>query len=213
MPSVLLVASTRSPVDARETLRIQDIASVLIAEGWSVDLLVSRASRLLTATLDPAVRVIRLPTLPFCGNPPHRPSIRRFWIGVLAFLRGTALVSRTAYSVVHGLNDGALVVRAIDRATVRRFPYVADFTDPFGVCGFYRGIRACVANWLEHAAMRHAAAVVFSDADVPPRLVHRPPGARVTIIPDPHAEIALEAFTLGEFREALSKVYAYATRE
>ena len=213
MSAALLVASTRSHVDARETLRIQDIAAVLIAEGWSVDLLVPRASRLLTVALDPAVRVFQVPHLPFCAHPPHRPSFRRFALGVLAFLRGVALVSRTSYAVVHGLNDGALVARAVDRATVRRFPYVADFTDPFGVDGFRRGLRAFVAFALEHAAMRHAAAVVFADVDVPPRLVRRPPSARVSIIPDPHAEIALDTFTLGEFSEALSKIYAYVTRE
>ena len=53
MPSALLVASTRSHVDARETLRIQDVAAVLVEVGWKVDLLVPRPSALLTATLAP----------------------------------------------------------------------------------------------------------------------------------------------------------------
>ena len=46
MPSALLVASTRSHADARETLRIQDVAAVLVEVGWKVDLLVPRPSAL-----------------------------------------------------------------------------------------------------------------------------------------------------------------------
>ncbi len=213
MPSALLVASTRSHTDARETLRIQDVGAVLTEAGWSVDLLVPRQSALLTATLAPGVRVIPVPNLPMCDEPPRRPSVRRFCTGSLMFLRGTALVSRNGYSIAHGFNDGAMIVRAIDRATLHRFPYIADFTDSFGIRGLYRGLRARAARRLEHAAMRHAAAVIFADADVPMLLERRPPAARVSVIPDPHAEIAPDAFTRAEFADALSKIYYYAMRE
>ena len=212
MPAVLLVASTRSHADARETLRIQDVAAVLVELGWRVDLLVPRTSALLTATLAPEVRVVPAPRIPLSDMPPRRPSIRRFLVGAMMFLRGTALVSRNAYSIVHGFNDGAMVARAIDRATISRFPYVADFTDLFGIQGLYRGFRATVAKRLEHSAMRHAAAVIFADADVPVQLVRKAPAARTSVIPDPHAEIALDAFTRAEFADALLKVYAYSTR-
>ena len=213
MPAALLVASTRSHADARETLRIQDVAGVLVDAGWKVDLLVPRPSALLTATLSADVRVVPVPRLPLSSMPPRRPSVRRFLVGAMMFLRGTALVSRNGYSIVHGFNDGALVARAIDRATLSRFPYIADFTDPFGVRGLYRGFRAAVARHFEHAAMRHAAAVIIADAETPPMLVRKVPPARVSVIPDPHAEIAPEAFTRAEFAEALARIYAYATRE
>ena len=213
MPSALLVASTRSHTDARETLRIQDVAAVLVGVGWKVDLLVPRPSALLTATLAPEVRVVHVPPVPFANLPPRRPSIRRFLVGALMFLRGTALVSRNGYTLVHGFNDGALVARAIDRATITRFPYVADFTDLFGIQGLYRGLRAAIAMRLEHSAMRHAAAVVFADAEAPAQLTRKAPPARISVIPDPHAEIAPDAFTRAEFADALAKIYAYATRE
>ena len=76
MPSALLVASTRSHADARETLRIQDVAAVLVEVGWKVDLLVPRPSALLTATLAPEVRVVHVPPVPFANLPPRRPSMR-----------------------------------------------------------------------------------------------------------------------------------------
>lgn len=213
MSSVLLVASTRSHTDARETLRIQDVGSVLVDAGWKVDLLVPHRSALLAATLPPEVRVIHVPVLPLSGLPPRRPSVRRFGTGTLMFLRGTALVSRNGYSIVHGFNDGAVIARAIDRCTLHKFPYIADFTDLYGIRGLYRGFRAGMARRLEHAAMRHAAAVVFADAEAPAMLERRPPTARVSVIPDPHAEIAPEAFTRAEFADALGKIYAYAMRE
>ena len=213
MPAALLVASTRSHADARETLRIQDAAAVLMETGWKVDLLVPRRSALLTATLDKDVRVIPVPRLPLTEQPPRRPSLRRFLTGALMFLRGTALVSRSPYEIVHGFNDGAIIARAIDRATFRRFPYVADFTEPFGVRGLHRGLRAAVAVRLEHSAMRHAAAAIFADAETPVQLVRKPPAARVSLLPDPHAEIAPDAFTRAEFADALAKIYSYAMRE
>ena len=131
----------------------------------------------------------------------------------MSFLRGTALVARNGYSIVHGFNDGALVSRAIDRATITRFPYVADFSDIFGIQGLYRGLRASIAMRLEHSAMRHAAAVIFADAEAPAQLTRKVPPARVSVIPDPHAEIAPDAFTRAEFADALAKIYAYATRK
>ena len=50
-------------------------------------------------------------------------------------------------------------------------------------------------------------------AEAPAMLERRPPPARVSIIPDPHAEIAPDAFTRAEFADALEKIYAYAMRE
>ena len=58
-----------------------------------------------------------------------------------------------------------------------------------------------------------AAAVVFADAEAPAQLTRKAPPARISVIPDPHAEIAPDAFTRAEFADALAKIYAYATRE
>lgn len=213
MPAALLVASTRSHTDARETLRIQDVGAVLTEAGWSVDLLVPRCSALLTATMPPKVRVMHVPGMPFCDTPPRRPSLRRMGIASLMLLRGAACVSRNKYSIVHSFNDGAVVTRYICCATLYKLPYVADFTDPFGVRGLYRGIRARIARRLENAAMRHAAAVVFADAGASTLMEMRPPTARVSIIPDPHAEISPDSFTRAEFADALAKIYSYSMRQ
>ena len=58
-----------------------------------------------------------------------------------------------------------------------------------------------------------AAAVVFADAEAPAQLTRKAPPARISVIPDPHAEIAPDAFTRAEFADALAKIYAYATRK
>lgn len=213
MPAALLVASTRCHADARETLRLQDAAGVLIEAGWSVDILVPRRSAILTATLNPEVRTVDVPHVPFSQEPPRRPSFRRMLAAFLMFLRGTALVSRRPYAVVHGFNDGAAIARAIDRVTVRRFPYIADYTDPFGVRGLHRGMFAAIVRSLENSAMRHAAALVFADQDVPGVLEKRPPASRLSVIPDAHAEISPDSFTRAEFAEAILKIYDYVTRD
>ena len=107
-PSVLIVASTRAYADSQEILRIQDTAAALLETGNSVDLLVPRASPLLSSVLNPAVRVFTVPRLvPFMDNPPRRPSIRRFLVGALMSFRGVALLSRRSYIALHGVNDGA----------------------------------------------------------------------------------------------------------
>ena len=212
MPAALLVASTRCHADARETLRLQDVASVLMDAGWTVDILLPRRSALLTATLNADVRTVDIPHIPFSLEPPRRPSFRRLLAAWLMMLRGTALVSRKSYAVVHGFNDGAAIARAIDRVTLRRFPYIADYTDPFGIRGLYRGIFAAIVRHLENSAMRHASALIFADSDIPGNLEKRPPAARLSIIPDAHAEIAPDAFTRAEFANALLKIYDYVTR-
>ncbi len=212
MPAALLVASTRGYADARETLRLQDAAGVLLAAGWTVDVLVSRRSALLNAILPPEMRVVEVPRLPLSAALPRRPSWRRCFTAVLMMLRGSALVSRKSYAVLHGFNDGAAVARAIARVTLRRLPYVADYTEPFGIRHLHRGMLAAFARRREAAAMRHAAALIFADCDVPANLEKRPPAARLSIIPDAHAEIAPDAFTHAEFGEALLKIYDYVTR-
>lgn len=213
MPStVLIVASTRVHADPQEILRIQDTVSALREQGRAVDVLVPRIAPLLTATLDPSARVFTAPHVPFMDNPPQRPSIRRFVTAVMMFFRGVALAARRDYAVLHGFNDGALIARAIDRGTVHRYPYVAEIHRPLSTPGFFKGPKAACARHLELAALRHASAIILPDAATLERIGGKLPKARVSLIPDPHAEIAPDAFTFGEFSLALEHIYDYVLR-
>ena len=210
--AVLVIASTRAHVDTQEILRIQDTVNALLEQGCAVDVLVPRVSPLLSAALSPAARVFRVLRTPLCDDPPRRPSIRRFFSAMLLFFRGYALASRREYTVLHGVNDGAIVARMLSRLCVRRRPYVAEFHTPLSTPGFFHGPRAAIARALERSAFRHADAVILPDAETLGRFGGGLPRARVTLIPDPHAEIAPDAFTFGEFATAVEHVYAYVLR-
>ena len=213
MPSaVLIVASTRVHADPQEILRIQDTVAALREQGRAVDVLVPRIAPLLSATLDPSVRVFTAPRIPFMDNPPQRPSVRRFITAAMMFFRGVALAARRDYAVLHGFNDGALVARAIDRGTVRRYPYIAEIHRPLSTPGFFKGPNAALARHMELAALRHASAIILPDASTLRRFGGKLPKARVSLIPDPHAEIAPDAFTFGEFSLALEHIYYYVLR-
>ena len=213
MPSaILIVASTRAHADTQEILRIQDTVNALLDLGNAVDVLVPRVSPLLSAALAPAARVFRILNVPGCENPPDRPSLRRFVTAVLMFFRGYALASRREYDVLHGINDGAIVARLLKRTFVRSHPYVAEFHTPFSTPCFFRGPRAALARALERNAFRHADAVILPDAETHARFGPGLPRARVTLIPDPHVELAPENFTYGEFSTAVEHVYAYVQR-
>ena len=212
MKSALIIASTRAYADPREILRIQDTASYLLSRNWAVDLLIPRHSRLLTAALPRAVRVLTIPRVPFMDDPPKGPSVRRLLAGMLMFLRGVALVPRRNYTILHGLNDGAIVARAIGCGTVRRLPYVADIQNPFCARALYHGLRAASARALERHSLRHAGAIIFPDEDTLATFDGPIPKARVSFIPDPHAELFPDAFTGAEFASALDHIYAYVLR-
>ena len=213
MPSaVLLVASTRVHADPQEILRIQDTVSALREQGRAVDVLVPRIPPLLTATLDPSARVFSIPRIPFMDNPPQRPSLRRFVTAAVMFFRGVALAAHRDYAALHGFNDGALIARAIDRGTVHRYRYVAEIHRPLPTAGFFKGLKFFFARRLERSALRHASAIILPDAATLERLEKRVPKARVSLIPDPHAEITPDAFTFGEFSLAIEHIYDYVLR-
>ena len=213
MPSaVLIVASTRVHADPQEILRIQDTVAALREQGRAVDVLVPRVAPLLTATLDPTARVFTVPRVPFMDTPPQRPSFRRFVTAAVMFFRGVALAARRDYAVLHGFNDGAIIARAIDRGTVRRYPYVAEIHRPLSSPGFFKGPKAACARHMELAALRHASAIILPDSATLGRLGGKLPKARVSLIPDPHAEISPDAFTFGEFSVAIEHIYDYVLR-
>lgn len=211
-PSVLIVASTRAYADSQEILRIQDTAAALLESGSAVDVLVPRTSSLLSSVLNQAVRVFTVPRLvPFMDNPPRRPSIRRFLVGALMFFRGVALLSRRNYAALHGVNDGAIVARAISGfATIGRLPFIAEMHRPFSRPGFLKGPRAALARIIERRALQRAAAIILPDEQTLSLFGRHIPRARVTLIPDPHVELVPTAFTFGEFAAAIRHVYEYA---
>ena len=213
-PSVLIVASTRAYADSQEILRIQVTAAALLERGNAVDVLVPRTSTLLTSVLSPAVRVFTVPRLvPFMRNPPRGPSVRRFLVGALMLFRGIALLSRRSYTALHGVNDGALVARAISGfASVGRVPFIAEIHRPFTRPGMAKGPRSAFARLCERRALRRAAAIVLPDEQTLALFGRNIPRARVSIIPDPHVELVPTAFTFAEFAAALQHVYAYALR-
>jgi len=210
--SVLLIASTRAYADPREILRIQDNVSFLLSRGWAVDLLIPRTSHLLSATLPRAARILTVPHVPFMDDPPKGPSIRRFLVGTLMFFRGSALVARRPYAVMHAIDDGAIVARAIKSGIARNVPYIAECHFPFSARSLYHGIRAALARFLERSALRRAGAIIMPAEEVLATFDGPIPRSRISFIPDPHTELFPGAFTLAEFANALEQIYAYVLR-
>lgn len=210
--TVLIVASTRAHADTQEILRVQDTVSALLKLGCAVDLLVPRVSPLLTAAIDPAAHIYTVPHLPGHHTPSERPSFRRFATSLLMFLRGFSLMSRHGYCAVHGLNDGAATARNIARTTLKRVPYIAEVHLPANGPDAAKGLFASIARRLERKALKFAGAVVLPDEYVLSALGENAPRSRVAIIPDPHAEITPEAFTIGEFITAIRHLYDYVLR-
>ena len=95
---------------------------------------------------------------------------------------------------------------------MRRLPYVADIQSPFCARSLYHGLRAAIARALERYALRHAGAIIFPDEDSLATFEGPIPKARVSFIPDPHAELFPDAFTSAEFASALDHIYAYVLR-
>ena len=182
--AALIVTSIAHCTTAQETLRVQDTVAALRRIGWSVDVLTTGANPILSATLDPEVRVFAVPRLPFCRR-------------LLMFLRGIALAARRNYQVLHGFDEGAGIVRAVDRLTMKRFAYIAEIHHPESA---------------GPSTITHAAAVIVPDEATLADFRFPPPKARVSILPDPHAELVNNALTSAEFMDALDGIYTYVLR-
>ena len=182
--SALIVTSISNCTSAQETLRVQDTVAALRRNGWSVDVLTPVASPILLATLAHDVRVFTVPRLLPCRR-------------LTMFLRGVALSSGRDYSVIHGIDEGAGIARAIDRGTFNRSAYVAEIHNPESV---------------GRQTLEHASALIVPDEDTLSRFAVKPPVARVSVLPDPHAELADNAFTAAEFSSAIDGIYTYVLR-
>ena len=100
-------------------------------------------------------------------------------------------------TVLHGFDEGVGLARAIDRFSFKRSAYVAEIHHPMTVG------RETVAR---------ATAVVVPDEATITEFREPPPMARVSVLPDPHAELADNAFTAAEFASALDGIYTYVLR-
>ncbi len=210
--AVLIIASTRAHADIQEILRLQDTISALQQKGYAVDLLAPRLSPLLSAALPAETSVLTVPVFPLCGNLPPRASIRRFVIATLMVLRGIALCARKDYVVLHGFNDGARIARMIDQLSLTRRPFIAELPSPSADPKLGRGLRIALARFFERRAFRRAAAVILPDADTLAFFSPKLSRARVSLMPDPHAELSPDSFTVGDFTTALMHVYDYVLR-
>ncbi len=181
--AALIVTSTTHCATAQETLRVQDTVSALRRIGWSVDVLTAGRNPILAAMLSSDVRVFAVPGLP----------CRR----TLMFLRGIALAARRDYQVLHGFDEGAGIVRAVDRVLLKRFAYIAEVHHP---------------ETVGTVTVARASAIVVPDEETLTHFAKPPPIARVSVLPDPHAELADNAFTAAEFADAISGIYTYVLR-
>lgn len=182
--AALIVTSITHHATAQETLRVQDTVSALRRNGWSVDVLTPSSTPLLSATLGAEVRVFTVPRIPLLRH-------------LLLFLRGVALASRREYQVLHGVDEGAGIVRLIDRMMMKRFAYIAEIHHP-GSAG-----QSTIAN---------ASAVIVPSEDALDGFAEPPPMARLSVLPDPHAELVDNALTAAEFADALDGIYTYVLR-
>ncbi|MBO5941412.1 MAG: glycosyltransferase [Kiritimatiellae bacterium] len=183
--SALIVTSLSHYKTAQETLRVQDVVAALRRNGWVVDVLTPVASPILAATLAHDVRVFTIPRIlmPF----------RRMAV----FLQALALASKRDYTILHGIDEGAGIVRAVNRLSLKKFAYIAEIHHP----------KSAGKRTLEHAS-----AVIVSNGDILSRLNAGVPVARTSILPDPHAELVDNAFTTAEFSDAIDGIYTYVLR-
>ncbi len=184
MRAALVITSIRYCMTAQETLRVQDTVAALQRIGWAVDVLTPLANPILTAALNASVRVFTVPRVPLFRH-------------ILLFLKGFALATKRNYTVLHGLDEGVGLARAIDRMTFKRAAYVAEVHHPDSV---------------SPATVAHASAIIVPDEETLAAFQKPPPLARVSILPDPHAELAENAFTAAEYASALDGIYTYVLR-
>jgi hypothetical protein len=178
------VTSLSHCTSAQETLRVQDTVAALRRNGWDVDVLTPVVSPILVATLAHDVRVFTISRMIPCRK-------------LAMFLRGMALASKNNYKIFHGIDEGVGIVRAIGRMTFKRFAYIAEAHHP---------------ELIGKSSVEQASAIIVPDEETISRFTSELPIARVSILPDPHAELADNAFTTAEFSSAIDGIYTYVLR-
>lgn len=195
-----------------EILRIQDTVSALLDSGYDVDLLVPRKSALLSMAIRPEARIITPFKTFFSNDPPDRPSLRRCLVKTIIFLHAYHLLSKKEYVALHGIDDAASIVQSLDRMTIQKYPYIAEYLQPFSRHKYKLNILAPFSRMNERSAIRHASAVIFPDAETKDVFNGKIPHARVSVLPDPHTDLVPEKFTFKDFSIALIRIYDYILR-
>jgi hypothetical protein len=210
--AVLLISSSRVHTNTLEVLRLQDISSALLDAGYAVDLLVPKKSNLLTVAISSDVRIFTALGVPFSNLLPERPSFRRFLIRQMLFLRGYHLLANREYNALHGFDDGSLVARALERTTVKHYPYISEIHAPLSSWKKKFSFFKWSASRKERSCIKHAAAVIFPNEKTMDVFQNKIPHARVSVIPEPEVEIASGSFTFADYSLALRRIYDYILR-
>jgi hypothetical protein len=210
--AVLLISSSRVHINTLEVLRLQDISSALLSAGYAVDLLVPKKSNLLTVAISSDVRIFTALGVPFSDLLPERPSFRRFLIRQMLFLRAYHLLANREYDALHGFDDGSLVARALDRATVKQYPYISEIHVPLSSWKKKFSLLKWSASKKELSCVKHAAAVIFPHEKAMDAFQNKIPHARISIIPEPEVEITPGSFTFADYSLALRRIYDYILR-
>lgn len=143
-----------TPLRARNILRAHSEA------GYEVDVLCYPFG----ANLDlPGVRMFRSPRVPGIRSVPVGPSLAKFPLDALMFLRARALCRRRRYDVIQAVEEAAFFAVGLARRCGARLVYDMDsyISDHLRFSGFIRGgplLR--LAERLEKTAMRAASLVV-----------------------------------------------------
>lgn len=210
--AVLVISSSRVHTNTLEILRLQDISSALLEAGYSVDMLVPKKSNLLAVAISSDVRIFTPLGIPFSDLLPERPSVRRFLIRQMMFLRAYHLLANRDYSALHGFDDGALVARTLNMMTVKRYPYVSEIHKPFSSAKKKFSFLKMSAARKERSCIKHSAAVIFPNEDTMAVFEGKIPHARVSVIPEPEIDITPGSFTFGDYSLAMRRIYDYVLR-
>jgi len=211
MPKALIFAPARGFRGASFRLRVEETVQALLGAGWGVDIVVPREDAV--PQLGGPVGVFAPPRILRPSRVPDVPSLRGIYMARLMFLRALSLLSSSQYDVFHGYDDGACIARATDRATVRRYPFIAEFRNPVSTHDGPAGMFADIARRREKSAIRHAAAVIVPDKAMVARFEQPPSRSRISEIPEPQGDTNTEFFTIKEFESAILQTYEFAAMQ
>ena len=208
MRSFLIFGPTRGFREPALALRLQETVHAARSRGWRVDVVLPRED--LSLRLPDGVGVYVPPRLLSPSRVPDAPSLRGIFAARLMFLRALPLATAARYTIFHGYDDGACVARAVDRATVRRFPFVAEFRRPVSTHDGPIGLFADIARRREQSVLRHASAVILPDGAMAAAFEKPPAKSIVSVIPEPCGDTNEEFFTVAEFETAVMQSYEFA---
>lgn len=182
MKRILFVASRPCNPWAGGSYRVHHTLEALVALGFQVDLITVPAP---DGCAWPIQGVDRheLPRLPFCGQLPEGPSIRRFILNALLLFRVVCMSGQTRYDMFHGVAEGGVVVWLASMLALRPYVYEYVAPDPARIAWPRRLMRKGF-GWMHRCAQRNAEAVIGSDTDVVTILTQWGRGARACVIPD-----------------------------